>query len=320
MKGEAKRDYPASISYQSPWYKEYHLVEDHFARVATALTRGKPVARVGVIHPIESYWLRYGPVDQTTLDRERVESSFEKITEWLVRGNIDFDFICESLLPSLCEEGGNPLKVGRMEYDAIVVPDCETLRSSTLERLEQFRNQGGKLIFMGNAPAYENAVKSDRGVALYEKSVCISFDRARLLSELHNAIYEKAKKNLETAKTRKEVYDIISDFIGDVDKVQTANEKKLEEALKAAEEAKQKYGNNNNNNNNSNIFNNNDNNDSSQNTDSSAGTDTSTDQSNDSSGNYKSNELNTGTQEEQQEQGGFLNSLLGGLANGSDGN
>lgn len=29
MKGEAKRDYPASINYQSPWYKEYKTVEDH---------------------------------------------------------------------------------------------------------------------------------------------------------------------------------------------------------------------------------------------------------------------------------------------------
>lgn len=60
MKGEAKRDYPASIGYQSPWWKDYAYVEDHFARVCTALTRGKPVVRVGVIHPIESYWLHWG--------------------------------------------------------------------------------------------------------------------------------------------------------------------------------------------------------------------------------------------------------------------
>ena len=32
MAGEAKRDYPASISYQSPWYKEYPLVEDYFCK------------------------------------------------------------------------------------------------------------------------------------------------------------------------------------------------------------------------------------------------------------------------------------------------
>ena len=186
MAGEAKRDYPASIHYQSPWYKEYPYIENHFARVNTALTRGKPVVKVGVIHPIESYWLHWGPNDKSDLIRETMDKKFKDVTEWLIKGSIDFNFICESLLPSLCEEGTNPLKVGKMEYDAIVVPDCETLRSSTLERLEKFMEQGGKLIFMGNAPTYENGIMSERGRKLYEKSVCISFDRARLLSALED--------------------------------------------------------------------------------------------------------------------------------------
>ncbi len=184
MKGEAKRDYPASISYQSPWYEEYRCVEDHFARVATALTRGKPVVRVGVIHPIESYWLRYGPVDQTTLEREKLESNFEKITEWLVRGNIDFDFICESTLPNFCAKGDNPLHVGEMAYEAVIVPACETLRSTTLERLEAFADAGGKLIFMGDAPTFEDAAPSNRGKNLFERATRVPFDRGSILAAL----------------------------------------------------------------------------------------------------------------------------------------
>ena len=134
---------------------------------------------------------------------------------------------------------------------------------------------------------------------------------------------DSAKKDIETAKTRKEVYEVISEFIANVDKVQTANEKKLEEALKAAEEAKQKYGNgnNSNNNNNSNSNSNNSNNNSynsnnnNQNDDLSYDNDTSSN----NSGNYKSNELNNSNDTEE-EKGGFLNSLIGGLASDSDGN
>ena len=101
---------------------------------------------------------------------------------------------------------------------------------------------------------------------------------------------DEAKKDLETAKTRKEVYEVISDFIKDVDKVQTKAEKELEAALKAAEEAKNKY--------------------SSQSNDSSY-----------DSGGYKSNDLNSGTDEEDDDNGsGFLGSLLGGFSSGSDGN
>ena len=55
VKGEGKRDYPASIFYQSPWYKEYKYVEDHFARLNTALTRGKSAVKVAVMHPLGTY-------------------------------------------------------------------------------------------------------------------------------------------------------------------------------------------------------------------------------------------------------------------------
>ena len=184
MGGEAKRDYPASIHYQSPWWNKFSYLEDHFARVNTAMTRGKPVVKVGVIHPIESYWLHWGPNDKTALQRENADSKFQSLTEWLLKGSIDFDFISESLLPTLCESGSAPLKVGEMEYDAVIVPDCETLRSSTLERLEGFRKAGGKLIFMGGSPTLEDGIPSERGAALARESLMIPYDRGSVLSVL----------------------------------------------------------------------------------------------------------------------------------------
>ncbi len=186
MKGEAKRDYPASINYQSPWYTEYRYVEDHFARVATALTRGKPIVRVAVIHPVESYWLHWGPAEQTAAIRDKLEKRFSSLTEWLLFGAIDFDFISESLLPSLCPSSDAPLPVGEMRYDVVIVPGCETLRSTTLERLETFQKRGGRLLFLGEAPLYENALPSERGKKLWESSEILPFERSDLLSALES--------------------------------------------------------------------------------------------------------------------------------------
>ncbi len=184
MGGEAKRDYPASIHYQSPWWEEFSYLEDHFARVNTAMTRGKPVVKVGVIHPVESFWLYWGPNDKTALIRENMDQKFQNITDWLLKGSIDFNFISESLLPSLCEKASAPLQVGEMAYDAVIVPDCETLRSTTLERLEAFRNAGGKLIFLGDAPKFTDGIPDGRGKALYEASTVLPYDREKLLSAL----------------------------------------------------------------------------------------------------------------------------------------
>ncbi len=186
MAGEAKRDYPASIHYQSPWWEKYPLIEDHFARVNTAMTRGKPLVKVAVIHPIESYWLHWGPHAETVLVREDMDNYFQNLTKWLLFGGIDFDFISESLLPELCSKGGAPLRVGEMEYDAVLVPGCETLRSTTLERLEAFREAGGTLIFAGETPTLENAVPSNRGSALAEKAKKIPFTKSAVLGALES--------------------------------------------------------------------------------------------------------------------------------------
>lgn len=184
MAGEAKRDYPASISYQSPWYKEYGAIEDHFARVNTALTRGKPIVKVGVIHPVESFWLHWGPNDKSAIFRDGADENFQNLTKWLLEGSIDFNFICESLLPTLCEKGSAPFKVGKMEYDTIIVPACETLRSTTLGRLEEFRKNGGRLIFLGAAPKLCDAVASERGKALYDISEHIDYTRSALITAM----------------------------------------------------------------------------------------------------------------------------------------
>ncbi len=181
MAGEAKRDYPASISYQSPWWEQYKLVEDHFARVNTAMTRGVPVVKVGVIHPVESYWLHWGPAEQTAMVRDELDQNFQNLTEWLLFGSVDFDFISESLLPTQCEKGGAPLQVGHMNYDVILVPGCETLRASTLERLEAFAAAGGKLVFAGQIPTLVDARPSTRPAELAAKCQCIPLSEGAVL-------------------------------------------------------------------------------------------------------------------------------------------
>ncbi len=184
MEGEAKRDYPASISYQSPWYKEYSYVEDHFARLNTALTRGKPIVRIGVIHPVESCWLYWGPKEQDALIRQTLDENFNQITDWLIFGAYDFNFISESLLPGQCKKAGNPLKVGEMSYDVVIVPDCRTLRGSTLERLRGFAQAGGTVIFMGNVPEFVDAEPSEAAKELCAQATHISFDRSALFEAL----------------------------------------------------------------------------------------------------------------------------------------
>lgn len=186
MQGERKRDFPQSIFYQSPWYREYPLIENHFARINMAMTQGKPVCRVGVIHPLESFWLHCGPDDTSAEAQKRITQNWENITEWLLFSGHDFDFISESMLPSLCEKGTAPLCVGKGRYDVVIVPECETLRSSTVERLRAFREAGGTLILMGKAPSCMDAVPDSAPALLAKSAEMIPFEKDALLTELED--------------------------------------------------------------------------------------------------------------------------------------
>lgn len=186
MKGESKRDYPASINVHVPWHTRFSLLEDHYARLNTALRRGKPAVRVGVIHPIESFWLLWGPRDANMTEREGREFDLQNVCQHLIFANIDFDFISESLLPTQTpEDCAAPLQVGEMAYDVVVVPGNLTIRSTTLERLKRFRGAGGKVIWAGDMPACVDGQENPAAYEFAKDCVRIPITRAALVRELN---------------------------------------------------------------------------------------------------------------------------------------
>ncbi len=210
MEGRAKRDYPACINYQSPWYREYKYVEDHFARVNTALTRGEPIVTVGVIHPIESYWIDYGPNESTAAKRAALDDMFVAVTKHLLFGTVDFDFVSEALLPKQYGGAEHGLKVGKMTYGAIIVPGCVTLRSSTLDILKEFSANGGKLIFIGGCPRYVDGAQSDGVRELFDSSVQINCNGYEILGAVEDYRIVSIK-NTDGSNTTKLIYNMRSD-------------------------------------------------------------------------------------------------------------
>ena len=179
MRGEAKRDYPASIGHQSPWYKQYKHIEDHFARVASAMTRGMPQVRVGVIHPVESFWLHWGPDNQCQALQKELDHRFAELTDWLLFAHQDFDFICESLLPPQHNPSAEKFNVGAMDYDVVIAPQLQTIRSTTLQALQAFEQRGGHVIWLGGTPTHVDAEP-----ALVVRETITPWSKTALLSEL----------------------------------------------------------------------------------------------------------------------------------------
>jgi hypothetical protein len=140
MAAEAKRDYPASIFFQSPWWKEYSKVEDYFARINVLMSRGREVRDVLVLHPIESMW---AVPTRDEKARKALNEAHWALKDNLLAANIDFDYGDEDILARHArvakKDGRAILRVGKADYKVIVVSGMLTMRGSTLRLLRQFR-------------------------------------------------------------------------------------------------------------------------------------------------------------------------------------
>ncbi len=189
MLGQAKRDYPASIFYQSPWWEHYRHVEDYFARIGLAMSRGVEVRDLLVIHPIESMWLmrRLDWMNDPSL--RDLDAVLEEVNLSLQTEQIDFDYGDEDILRRhgkvVASKGGATFKVGKASYKAVLVPAMKTIRSSTLALLEKFRGAGGLVVFAGRPPAMVDALPSNAAGDFAARCVAVqppSFPSARRAS------------------------------------------------------------------------------------------------------------------------------------------
>ena len=186
MRGEAKRDYPPSIFYQAPWHLKFKAVEEHFARLNTALTRGKAVNEVAVIHPIESYFLLPLTKHAANAYGKVYDYAFRRLTEWLLFGGVDFDYISESLLPG--QTGADPLAVGQCRYKTILVPDLMTIRRTTLDYLRAFHAAGGKVVFLGEVPMLVDGEPSDEAIELAKECPFVAYEQDAVLRTVRDNV------------------------------------------------------------------------------------------------------------------------------------
>ncbi len=175
MEGQAKRDYPASISFQSPWWESYGKVEDYFARINLVMTHGEEVRDLLMIHPVESIWTMCRPGWTNDKKVAAFDQAFAMVRDSLLMEHIDFDYGDEDIMARHGAAAGTKsaptVVVGKASYKAVLVPPLVTIRKTTLDILRKFRASGGLVVFAGEPPAYVDASESDDATALAESCV-----------------------------------------------------------------------------------------------------------------------------------------------------
>jgi len=199
MLGQAKRDYPASISYQSPWWRDYHVVEDYFSRVNLLMTQGAAVRDVAVIHPIESAWAAFVPGERPTA--EKINEQLETVQKILLEEHFDFDYVDEDILARHGKVVKNMLRVAKCSYRTVVVPPMLTMRESTLKFLTAFKKGGGTVVFVDPVCPRINAEICAKVIDLASQCICVPLARTDIVQALA-AVKELRRISITTSTGR----------------------------------------------------------------------------------------------------------------------
>ena len=160
MKGEAKRDYPASILHQSAWYKDFSAVEDYFARMHYLMTLGDSSIDTAIINPVESTWgltnvYAYKDCFAATQPLyQRIEKEYYELYKGLLLHGASVDYIDEGLFSKYGSAEGALLRCGQAAYRKIILNGNLNLRSTTLKVLKEFIKEDGEVYVVGELPRY----------------------------------------------------------------------------------------------------------------------------------------------------------------------
>lgn len=225
MEGESKRDYPASILHQSPWYHDYSKVEDYFARMGLVISEGDAMCDVLLLNPIESLWCQAylgwaSWIINLSEDVAPYERRYAELFHYLAGNQIDFDYGEEYLMEKHASveimNDGCRLRVGRSLYKTVIVSNMLTIRPTTMALLKKFAECGGKVIFAGDAPKYIDAVESDEPALLASRCISVPYSESAIVDAVRDADGEFVSVTQNKSKAQNEIFvQARKNFAGD---------------------------------------------------------------------------------------------------------
>ncbi len=152
IRGQRKRDYPAFYSEHNPWTDELKTFDDYFTELGYLLANSREQADVLIVHPMHSVYLTFDRANDEASVRS-VGAPFNVLIEHFGAVGIGHHYGDERLMEKYGSVKEGKLTIGQRIYSYVVLPDCDTLDSSTAALLKGYLAQGGRLMLAGRKPA-----------------------------------------------------------------------------------------------------------------------------------------------------------------------
>ncbi|MBN1466477.1 hypothetical protein JXA02_11985 [candidate division KSB1 bacterium] len=166
LTGDRKHDFPQGICYQTPWWKDYRVLNDYFARLSVALSSGEQMNDILVLEPTTTAWMYYSPVkspDQLTI----MDAAFHNLLSELEDYQVEYDLGSEKTIKDFGAVKNGRLLMNDRSYRAVVLPPhYENFNARTFELLRQFLAEGGSVYNFGEMPTHVDGRVEEKTAAL----------------------------------------------------------------------------------------------------------------------------------------------------------
>jgi len=150
LNGWRKYDYPPVFTRVSPWWEDYKVQNDYFARLSLLLSQGEERNDILLLEPTTTCWM-YSGVNCDTGEAFAVGGDFQTLVRDMAASQVEFDLGDEIIIGDYGQVSDGKLVVGHRSYSTVILPEraCN-LDSRTIGLLVEFVLTGGELVVMSD--------------------------------------------------------------------------------------------------------------------------------------------------------------------------
>ena len=149
LRGKRKRDYPLSSFIHQPWWDEYKVMNDFFARAGMLLAEGKTQVDLLVVHPQSSVWKLFAGTPNVEV-MNKYTLHLRAVTEALSALQIPHHFADEVISEDHCIFENGRIHIGKCSYDRVLIPCLTNFSAVLADAIFKLHSSGGKVYVIGN--------------------------------------------------------------------------------------------------------------------------------------------------------------------------
>lgn len=184
LRGIRKRDYPATLFKQQPWWNDYKIFNDMMSRIGYLIAEGEINHEILVLHSADSAWANFDihSTDYAT----KLTSEMLDVMNRLERAQLQYHLGDAIIMERHGKVEYGKIVIGTQKYSVVVIPGSDCLASNTVKLIKEFKLQGGIVIFAGRIPTMIDGTNTNEIIEFAKE--CINTEPRELANQIPESV------------------------------------------------------------------------------------------------------------------------------------